>query len=152
MPIRAGDQAPDFTLPSHRGDAVRLSDAWREGPIVLVFFPFAFSGRCQGELCEMRDNIGVFQAAGVRILGISVDSTFALGAWAEQQGYPFDLLADFWPHGEVARAYDVFDERGGMAVRGSFLIDRHGVVRWSVVNDRTTVRALDEYREALAAL
>lgn len=152
MAIETGDQAPDFTLPRAGGGTVSLSDAWNEGPVVLVFFPFAFSGRCQGELCELRDNIGVFDDAKVRIIGISVDSHHSLHAWAEEQGYGFDLVSDFWPHGDVAQAFGVFRRDRGIADRASFLIDRGGVVRWSVVTDPATSRPLEGYRAAIAAL
>ncbi len=153
MTIQVGDTAPDFTLGSTGGGQLTLSDAWREQPVVLVFFPLAFSGRCQGELCEIRDNIAVFEDAGVRVIGISVDSGFAQAAWAEQQDYTFDLVSDFWPHGAVAQEYGVFIPERGVAGRGSFLIDTNGVVRWSVVTDDTTVvRPLDGYRDALESL
>ena len=151
MTLEIGDQAPDFTLLTQAGEPLTLSEAWRESPVVLVFFPLAFSGRCQGELCEIRDNIAVFEDASVRVIGISVDSHHALRVWAEQQGYDFDLVSDFWPHGEVARAYEVFLADRGVATRASFLIDTEGVVRWSVVNDTTSPRPLSAYREALAA-
>lgn len=151
MTLEIGDQAPDFTLLTQAGEPLTLSDVWRESPVVLVFFPLAFSGRCQGELCEIRDNIAVFEDASVRVIGISVDSHHALRVWAEQQGYAFDLVSDFWPHGEVARAYEVFLADRGVATRASFLIDTEGVVRWSVQNDPTSPRPLSAYREALAA-
>lgn len=152
MTLEIGDQAPDFTLVTQAGEPLRLSSVWRESPVVLVFFPLAFSGRCQGELCEIRDNIAIFEDASVRVVGISVDSHHSLRAWAEQQGYGFDLVSDFWPHGEVARAYEVFLEDRGFATRASFLIDTEGVVRWSVVTDPSTPRPLEAYREALAGL
>jgi len=150
MTIVSGDTAPDFTLPLAGGGTLTLSEAWRESPVVLVFFPLAFSGRCQGELCEIRDNIAVFEDARVRVIGISVDSHFSLQAWAEQQGYGFDLVSDFWPHGEVARAYEVFLDERGIAGRASFLIDTEGVVRWSIQNGPAEARPLEAYREALA--
>lgn len=153
MAIEIGDTAPDFTLPLAGGGTVTLSEAISQSPVVLVFFPLAFSGRCQAELCEIRDNIGVFEDARVRVVAVSVDSHFALQAWAEQQGYGFDLASDFWPHGEVAGAYQVFLHDRGVAARASFLIDTSGVVRWSTVTpDTTQVRAFGGYREALAAL
>lgn len=153
MTIRIGDQAPDFTLPRAAGGTLTLSEAWRRSPVVLVFFPLAFSGRCQGELCEIRDNIGMFQDAAAAVVGISVDSHFSLAAWAEEQRYAFDLVSDFWPHGEVASAYGAFLPDRGVAARASFLLDTEGVVRWSVVNtDTTVIRPLQAYREALATL
>ncbi len=146
-----GESAPGFTLPDTHGTPVTLADL-RGTPVVVVFVPFAFSGTCTGELCELRDNIADFDAAGVRLLVVSCDPMFSLRAWAEHEGYTFDLLSDFWPHGEAARAYDVFDESSGHALRGSFLVDAEGVLRWSVVNARGQARPLAAYREALASL
>lgn len=152
MALLVGDTAPDFSLSNQHGETVTLSDLWRDKPVVLVFFPLAFSGRCQGELCEIRDNIALFDDAAVRVVGISVDSHFSLAAWAEQQGYEFDLVSDFWPHGEVATAYGVFLADRGIATRASFLIDTSGSVRWSVVTDPATPRGLGDYRQALEEL
>ncbi|MFT4306283.1 MAG: peroxiredoxin [Microbacterium sp.] len=152
MTIEIGDTAPDFTLPRAGGGTLTLSEVWRSGPVVLVFFPLAFSGRCQGELCEIRDNLSVFEDKAVTVVGISVDSHFSQAAWKEQQGYAFDLVSDFWPHGEVAAAYDVLLRERGIATRASFLIDVGGAVRWSLVTDPATSRPLEAYREALAAL
>lgn len=146
-----GASAPDFTLPSSSGAPVTLS-ALRGTPVVLVFFPFAFSGTCTGELCELRDNIEAFDEAGVALLGISCDPAHSLRAFAQAEGYQFQLLSDFWPHGAVSRAYGVFDEAGGLANRGSFLVDAGGILRWSVVNPRTQARPLAAYRAALATL
>ncbi|GAA3819804.1 peroxiredoxin [Cellulomonas soli] len=148
---QVGDLAPDFTLFDTHGTPVTLS-ALRGSPVALVFVPFAFSGLCTGELCELRDNIAAFERAGVRLLAISCDAMFSLRAWAEQDGYQFDLLSDFWPHGEAARAYGVFDDERGLAVRGSFLLDAEGVVRWSVVNPRGQARDLRGYLQAIAEL
>ena len=149
--VAVGEPAPDFELPDTHGTPVRLS-ALRGTPVTLVFFPFVFSGICTSELCELRDNLADFTARGVRLLAVSTDAMFAQRAWAEAEGFGFDLLSDFWPHGEVARAYGVLDESSGHALRGSFLIDADGVVRWSVVNPRGLARDLAAYRAALATL
>jgi mycoredoxin-dependent peroxiredoxin len=146
-----GDVAPDLTLPDTHGTPVTLSDL-RGAPVALVFFPFAFSRVCGSELCELRDNLVDFTAAGVTLLGVSCDSTFALRAWSEQERHGFDLLSDFWPHGAAARAYGVLDEEHGLALRGSFLLDADGVVRWTVVHPAGRARPLEAYREALARL
>ena len=146
-----GDVAPDLTLRDTHGTPVTLS-ALRGSPVALVFFPFAFSGTCSAELCELRDNLTAFDEAGVRLLGISCDPSPALRAWSEQEGFGFDLLSDFWPHGEVSRSYGVFLPGPGMSSRGSFLVDADGVVRWSLVHGPGEARALDAYRTALAAL
>jgi peroxiredoxin len=152
MTLNPGDTAPDFTLNNTHGTPVRLADALAEGPVLVVFYPFAFSGICTGELCELRDNFADFQSAGVRLLAVSTDPMFSLKAFAEVEGYEFDLLSDFWPHGAVASAYGVFNADRGMAIRGSFLIDAGGTVRWSVVNQPGERRDLGAYRAAVAAL
>ncbi|MEZ2390126.1 peroxiredoxin [bacterium RCC_150] len=146
-----GQEAPDFELVNQYGEPVRLSGL-RGRNVVLVFFPFAFSGICTGELCEIRDNLGLFEHAEATVLGISVDSKFALRAYAEKEGYDFDLLADFWPHGAVAEKYGVFDPGSGMSLRGTFIIDAAGTIRYVVVNPRGQARDLAEYRAALAEL
>ncbi|WP_349411437.1 peroxiredoxin [Pseudarthrobacter sp. B907] len=146
-----GVPAPDFELVNQFGEPVRLSDL-RGRAVVLVFFPFAFSGICTGELCELRDNLALFEDADAAVLGVSVDSKFAQRAYAEKEGYTFDLLADFWPHGAVAEQYGVFDPESGMARRGTFIIDADGIVRYVVVNPRGQARDFAEYRAALAGL
>ena len=146
-----GDPAPDFELANQFGEPVRLAD-FRGRNVVIVFYPFAFSGICTGELCEIRDNLALFEDADAAVLAVSVDSKFAQRAYAEKEGYGFDLLADFWPHGAVASAYGVFDAESGMALRGTFIIDAAGIVRYVVVNPRGQARDLAEYRAALAGL
>ena len=146
-----GEAAPDFELLNQFGEPVRLSEL-RGRNVVLVFFPFAFSGICTGELCEIRDNLALFEDADAVVLGISVDSKFAQRAYAEKEGYAFDLLADFWPHGAVAEQYGVFDAESGMARRGTFIIDAGGAVRYVVVNPRGQARDFSEYRAALTGL
>jgi len=146
-----GVPAPDFELVNQFGEPVRLSEL-RGRAVVLVFFPFAFSGICTGELCEIRDNLALFEDADAVVLGVSVDSKFAQRAYAEREGYTFDLLADFWPHGAVAEQYGVFDPESGMAKRGTFIIDGDGIIRYVVVNPRGQARDFAEYRSALAGL
>jgi peroxiredoxin len=146
-----GGTAPDFELANQFGEPVRLS-SFRGQNVVLVFYPFAFSGICTGELCEIRDNLAVFEDTNAVVLAVSVDSKFSLRAYAGQEGYSFDLLADFWPHGAVASAYGVFDPETGMAKRGTFIIDAAGTIRYSVVNPRGQARDFSEYRAALAGL
>lgn len=150
-PPQIGDEAPDFELPNQFGEPVRLS-ALRGRPVVIVFYPFAFSGICTGELAEIRDRFDVFADAHAEVIAVSVDSKFALRAFAEAEGYRFPLLADFWPHGEVARRFGVFDDASGMALRGTFILDSAGIVRYSVVNPRGKARDLDEYAAALVGL
>ncbi|MEV2267241.1 peroxiredoxin [Nonomuraea africana] len=141
--------APDFELPDQHGTPVRLSGL-RGSRVLLIFYPVAFSGVCRGELGQVRDELIPHLPADVRVLGVSVDSMFAQRAWAEQEGYEFPLLSDFWPHGQVAQAYGVFDEKKGLAKRGTFLIDGEGVIRWSVVNPISSARDVADYLKALS--
>ena len=133
MTLRAGDVAPDFATRNQHGQPVDLADL-RGRPAVVVFYPWAFSGICTGELSGLRDAARQFEAADVRIVAISCDAMFSLRVFADTEGLPFDLLTDHWPHGEIARAYGVFDEQAGCALRGSFLLDADGLITWSVVN------------------
>lgn len=151
-PLKAGDQAPDFTLPSALGPEVTLSDAVAERPVVLSFVPAAFTGICTGEFCELRDNISLFQDASVQLIGISVDPKTAQRVWAEQEGFEFPILSDFWPHGAVAKAYGVFLEDRGFATRATFIIDGTMTIRAAFVNPPSEARPLDEYKKALAEL
>lgn len=144
--------APDFELPNQFGELVRLSQFRGVKPVALVFFPLAFTGVCTGELCELRDNFGAFEKQGVELLAVSVDSKATLRVFAEQEGYQFSLLADFWPHGAVAREYGVFLEERGTAGRATFVIDESGVIRSRFETEPGTARQLDSYLEALQAL
>ena len=152
MALVIDTQAPDFELASQFGEHVRLSDFRGRKPVALVFFPLAFSSTCTSELCELRDNIALFEQEGVELIGISVDSKATLRAWAEQEGYDFTLLADFWPHGDVAKEYGVFIEQKGFANRATFLIDTAGVIRASFITAPGEARKLREYQAALAEL
>lgn len=144
--------APDFELPNQFGEHIRLSEFRGTKPVALVFFPLAFSSTCTSELCELRDNLSLFKDSGVELIGISVDSKASLRAWAEQEGYDFTLLADFWPHGDVAKEYGVFIEEKGFANRATFLIDIDGVIRASFITAPGQARSLEEYRAALTDL
>ncbi len=152
MPVEVGQQAPDFTLRDQNREEVTLSSFRGEKSVLLVFYPFAFSGTCTSELCEVRDELPRFEDDGVQVIGISVDSPFALKSWAIQEGYLFPLLADFWPHGEVAQKYGVFNDAVGMANRGTFLIDREGVVRFAEMHQPGERRDQSAWHSAMAAL
>lgn len=152
MAIQVGDKAPDFELKDNHGRTVKLSDFRGEKKVVLLFYPFAFTGVCTGELCELRDNLPKFADRDTQVLAVSNDSIHTLRVFAEQEGLEYPLLSDFWPHGNVSRAYGVFDEDKGCAVRGTFIIDKEGVVRWTVVNGLPDARDLNEYVKALDTL
>ena len=148
--LAVGEQAPLFTLRDQNGADVALADHLGRRHVLLVFYPWAFSGICTGELTEIRDNLGDFVSEDVQVLTISCDAMFSLRAYADRDGYFFPLLSDSWPHGEVARAYGVFDERAGVARRGTFLIAPDGTIRWSLVSGIGERRDFSGYRDALA--
>ena len=152
MSLEIGAPAPDFALRDQHARTVGLRDLSGGRGVVLVFYPFAFSGICTGELCELRDNLELFESSQVQLVGVSCDPMHTQRAWAEAEKYDFPLLSDFWPHGEVSRAYGVFNETMGAAIRGTFLVDAEGVLRWSVVNGPGEARPLSAYREAVALL
>ena len=152
MVIQVGEVAPDFTLSNQHGEELTLSELVAEGPVALVFFPLAFSGICTGELCELRDNLAVFNDAKVRLVGVSVDSVFSLKVWAEQEGYEFSILSDFWPHGAVAREYGAFVEERGIATRATVIIGEDRKVLASFETSPGKARDFAAYREAVAAL
>ncbi len=152
MAIEIGQAAPDFSLKNPAGDTVTLSEL-AGTPVLLVFYPFTFTGVCEGELCRIRDDYSTFEAAGVQVLALSCDSRHAQRVWSEQQGYQFPVLSDFWPHGEVAKAYGVFNEALGCANRASFLIGADGtIVDTFGSDDLGTPREAARYDEALAKL
>ena len=151
MTIEIGTTAPDFTLKNQHGEEITLS-SFRGRPVAIVFFPFAFSGICTGELCEIRDNLDAFAGDDVEVLAISCDHFFSNRAFADAEGLTFSVLSDFWPHGEVSRAYGIFNEGAGAAERGTYLVDAEGVVRWKVEHGIGEARDMAAYREALADL
>ncbi|RAG80811.1 peroxiredoxin [Streptacidiphilus pinicola] len=152
MAIEVGSPAPEFSLKNQHGELVSLSDFRGEKNVVLVFYPFAFTGVCTGELCSLERELPSFQNDDVQILAVSNDTLPTLRVFAEKEGLEYPLLSDFWPHGEVSRAYGVFDEEKGCAVRGTFVIDKQGVVRWTVVNGLPDARDQQEYLKALQAI
>jgi peroxiredoxin len=152
MPVEVGQPAPDFTLRNQNGEDVVLSSFRDRKNVLLVFYPFAFSGICTTELCEVRDDLPRYQNDDLQVLGVSVDARHALKAWAKQEGYDFPLLSDFWPHGAVARSYGTFNEVAGMANRGTFLVDRSGVVRFAEVNGPGQRRDQGAWRRAIDEL
>ena len=149
--LQIGDMAPDFSLSNQFGEPISLSGL-RGAAVAIVFYPFAFSGICTGELCELRDNIADFAAAGVRLLAVSVDTKYTLRAYAKAEGYNFELLADFWPHGEVAQAYGTFDPVRGMAGRSTFLVTAQGRIADIFSTVTGQARPLARYRQALEQL
>lgn len=152
MSLIIGDPAPDFELTNQFGESVSLSSFKGKKPVVLVFYPLSFSGICTGELCEIRDNFAKFENENVELLAISVDSKYVQKQFAEHEGYKFSILADFWPHGSVAKDYGVFIEEAGIANRATFVINASGELVAKFITAPGQARSLDEYDRALAAL
>ena len=152
MTLQIGEPAPDLSLRDQHGRRRSLGDLRGERAAVLVFFPFAFSGVCTGELQQLREQVGRLEEYGGELLAVSCDPMFALRVFAERDGLEFPLLSDFWPHGEVARAYGAFDQQHGCPTRSTFVIDREGLLRWHVENPMGEARSVDDYVAALDRL
>jgi len=152
MSLEIGQTAPDFTLNNQFGEKVTLSSFLGKKNVVVVFYPYSFTGTCTGELCALRDDLSSFQNENVELLAVSVDSMFTQKVFATQENYNFPVLSDFWPHGATAQAYGIFNQSTGSAIRGTFIIDKEGILRWQVVNGMGDARNTADYKGALAAL
>jgi peroxiredoxin (alkyl hydroperoxide reductase subunit C) len=150
--IEVGAEAPDFTLRDQNNEEVTLSAFRGKQAVLVIFYPLAFTGICTGELCQVRDDLASFQNDQVQVLTISVDSPYTHKIFSEREGYDFPLLADFWPHGGVARTYGEFNEQTGFANRGTFLVDREGMVRFAEMNSPGDGRDPQAWRDAIKAL
>lgn len=146
-----GERAPDFTLRDQHGADFRLSDHAGSKAVLLVFYPFAFSGVCTGELTGFRDRLGDFETEDTTLAAVSCDPLYSQRAFADRDGIFFPLLADYWPHGAVASAYGVFDEEQGCPTRSSFVIGKDGLIAWSMHNEPGEARDLDIQAAHLAA-
>ena len=149
--LPVGTQAPDFTLRDQFGQDVTLSSYRGQKAVALIFFPYAFSGVCTGEMAGIRDRLAEFMTFDSEVLAISCDPVYSLRAFADADGLNFPLLSDFWPHGEVTRAYGVFDDAKGAPLRSSYVVGKDGTVRWSVHNAMPEGRDLDEHLAQLVA-
>ena len=153
--LDVGSTAPDFTLHDQNRQPITLSD-YRvvEGAknVLLVFFPLAFTGICQGELDQLRDNLPDFENDDRAVLAISVGPAPTHKVWAAQSGFLFPVLSDFWPHGAVSRAYGVFNDDAGIANRGTFVVDGSGTIRFAEMKQPGETRDQRLWTDALAAL
>lgn len=149
--LEIGGPAPDFTLRDQFGADVTLSDFHGKKAVAIIFFPFAFSGVCTGEMSGLRDRLDEFVTFDTEVLAISCDPVYAMRQFADTDRLNFPVLSDFWPHGEVTKAYDVFNDRTGAPLRSSYVIDKSGMVRWAVHNDNADGRDLDEHLRQLHA-
>jgi peroxiredoxin len=147
--LALGDLAPDFTLRDQFGQSVTLSSFRGRKAVAVLFYPWAFSGVCTGEMSGIRDRLAEFLTFESEVLAISCDPVYSLRVFADRDGLNFPLLSDFWPHGEVSRAYEVFDEQRGCPRRSSYVIGKDGTVRWAVHNDLPEGRDLDEHLKQL---
>jgi peroxiredoxin len=150
LPI--GTEAPDFELRDQNNEVVRLSGFRGDKAVLLVFYPWAFTSICTGELGQLRDNIDAFANEEVQVLTISVDSSFTHKIFSQRDGLNYPLLADFWPHGGVAQSYGVFNSDVGAANRGTFLVDRDGIIQFSEVNQIGVGREPADWIAAIARL
>ncbi len=150
MSLEIGSRAPDLILPDQHGAEFSLASLRGHKAVLLVFYPFAFSGVCNGELTGFRDHLEKFETEHTTIAAISCDPMFSLRAYADRDALFFPLLSDFWPHGEVSRTFGVFDEQMGCSTRSSYVIDAEGVVRWALHSPMGVARDLDEQANQLA--
>ena len=149
--LEIGAPAPDFTLRDQFGQDVSLSSFRGQKAVAILFYPFAFSGICTGEMAEIRARLDEFVTFDTEVLAVSCDPVYALRAWADSDGINFPLLSDFWPHGAVAASYGVFDERSGAPRRSSYVVDRAGNLAWAVHNADGQRRDLGEHLDRLRA-
>ena len=152
MAVEIGDVAPDFELPDQHGTPVKLSSFRGAKNVVLVFYPLAFSPVCSGELCALREDFPEVSSDDVELITVSVDSFFTHRAWADAENFQFSLLADFWPHGAVAKQYGAYRESEGVCERALFVIDRQGVISWSYCSPIAVNPGADGILDALERL
>lgn len=152
MALENDTLAPDFELQNQFGEPITLSDYRDLRPVTLVFVPMAFSNTCTSEVCSLRDNFESFKQHDNELLVVSVDTKFTLRAWAEADNLDFNLLSDFWPHGEVAKQYGVFLKDRGVANRATFWINKDGTIKDSYITSISEAREFEPYEHAMDAL
>jgi peroxiredoxin len=150
--LAEGMTAPDFTLRDQHGQEQSLAARRGSRNVLLVFYPFAFTGVCSGEMRALSDNVASWDNLGADVLAVSCDPVPSLRAFADQEGLAIPQLSDFWPHGKVSTSYGAFDDDLGAAGRRTFVIDRAGVVRWMVSSAIAEPRDITGYLKALADL
>jgi peroxiredoxin (alkyl hydroperoxide reductase subunit C) len=150
--LSVGTAAPDFTLRDQNQQPVTLSAFRGDRNVLLVFFPLAFTGICQGELDQLRDHLPDYDNDDSVALTVSVGPPPTHKIWAVENGFLFPVLSDFWPHGAVSAAYGVFNDKAGYSNRGTFAIDRSGVIRFAEMKQPGEARDQQVWKNALAAL
>jgi len=152
MALEVGTAAPGFSLPDQSNSPVSLDDL-KGRKTVIAFMPFAFSGICTGEVCELRDNLTQLQSLDANVVVITVDAFFSNAKWAEAEGIEYPVLADSWPHGATAKAYDTFNDGVGCANRSTYILDEEGIIRAAITSDDLgTPRSYSDYVSALEAI
>jgi mycoredoxin-dependent peroxiredoxin len=147
-----GAAAPELALRDQHGQEQTLAARLGTRNVLLVFYPFAFTGVCTGELRALADHAGAWDDLRTDVIAVSCDSVPALRAFAEQEKLDFPLASDGWPHGKVAMSYDAFDSSLGCARRATYVIDRDGIIRWAVCTAIPHARNVADYLEALDGL
>ena len=150
--LPVGTTAPDFTLRDQNQQSISLSAYRGAKNVLLIFFPLAFTGICQGELDRVRDHLPEFENDDSAALAISVGPPPTHKIWSLESGFTFPVLSDFWPHGEVSQAYGVFYGDAGYSNRGTFVVDRSGVIRFAEMKGPGEARDQRLWTDALAAL
>lgn len=150
--LNVGTPAPDFALRDQNQQLVTLGDYRDTKNVLVVFFPLAFTGICQGELDQLRDSLPDYDNDDTAALAISVGPPPTHKVWAAESGFLFPVLSDFWPHGAISQAYGVFNDDTGFSNRGTFVIDRSGIIRFAEMKQPGEARDLQLWADALAAL
>ncbi len=150
MAIQIGQPAPAFSLPDTNNEQVTV-ESLRGNKTLLVFIPFPFTGVCTDELCELQENLGQLQKLGANVVAITCDTRFSNEAWAKQEGIEYPVLSDYWPHGETSKAYGVFSDSFGAAMRSTFVLNARGIVTDMIRSEEILVaRQFEDYLTALS--
>ncbi len=149
MPAEVGAIAPYFSLKDQDGNNLTLDDLTNRKTL-LVFIPFPFTGICEGELCELHENLDNLSDLDTSVVVITCDTRYSNKKWAEDQGFDFPILSDFWPHGQISQKYGCFNDELGVAVRATYVLDSNRIVREMISTDSlSTPRDFQSYGEAL---
>jgi peroxiredoxin (alkyl hydroperoxide reductase subunit C) len=152
MAATVGQPAPGFTLKDQDNNEVSVDDL-KGHKALVVFIPFPFTGICTGELCAIRDHLNTLSDLDAKVVVITCDTRFVHKKWADEEGFTFPILSDFWPHGATAQAYGAFNDTTGSANRVTYVLDADGVVREIIDSGSLgTPREYELYEAALAKI
>lgn len=150
--VKVGDKAPDFTLPSHLGRKITLSDFREKKNVLLAFYPLDWTPICSGQIPGYQEVLERFEALDTQVLAVSVDSIPSHKSWAYSMGgIEFPLLSDFWPHGQLAQKYGVLTD-AGYTERVIIVIDKQGIIRYVDLHDMNTEPDVEEVFKVLKTL